>query len=706
MQSFATLVALILDATAAGRALLLAANAAAQRTALGLGTAAQSATGDFDAAGSAAAAQSHAVQRANHTGTQAISTVTGLQSALDDKAPLASPALTGTPTAPTAIEATNNTQLATTAFVHALITSLIGTSPSALDTLGELADALGDDANFAATVTTALSGKLAKASNLSDLTNAGTARSNLGLVIGTDVQAQNAQLAAIAVLTTTSFGRSLLELSNAAALLSAAGAAAASHTHAQSDITNLVSDLAAKIAASIIDAKGDLIVGTAADTPARLAVGVDGQVLTADSAQTAGVKWATPSAGVADMPVSSKSGDYTLLAADKGKLISFTATATAGLTAAATLGAGWWAIIENAITGNDPASQVTIDPNSTEQCDGLSTVTQYVGERRLIQCDGSGFTSRILRPHRQIVFSSSGSYIVPPDNRGVALEVIGGGGSGGGGTGAAAGNLRSGGSGGGGGACHAAEITSAALGSPGTSITVTVGAQTSAPSAGANGSAGNTSSFGTLCNAYGGGAGQNPGSSNRGGGSGGGVAGAGQPGANANVQGGLPGIVGSSTISLNGMGGGGAGSGVMAGGFGEYGGGGGGAVGNTPATFAGGGSQHGGAGGGAGGCINASNATTNSTAGGQTGPAAASSGSGGGAGTSGATATAGTAGADGTDGACGQGGGGGGADTDSTGGAGGDGGAPGGGGGGGGGGTSTGGAGGRGARGEVRVRGL
>lgn len=56
--------------------------------------------------------------RANHTGTQAISTVTGLQTALDAKAPLASPALTGTPTAPTAAGGTNTTQVATTAFVQ------------------------------------------------------------------------------------------------------------------------------------------------------------------------------------------------------------------------------------------------------------------------------------------------------------------------------------------------------------------------------------------------------------------------------------------------------------------------------------------------------------------------------------------------------------------------------------------------------------
>lgn len=44
----------------------------------------------------------------------------------------------------------------------------------------------------------------------------------------------------------------------------------------------------------ILDAKGDLISATAADTPARLAVGSNGQVLTADSTTATGLKWATP----------------------------------------------------------------------------------------------------------------------------------------------------------------------------------------------------------------------------------------------------------------------------------------------------------------------------------------------------------------------------------------------------------------------------
>lgn len=68
----------------------------------------------------------------------------------------ASPALTGVPTAPTAVPATNSTQIATTAYVTAAVTALIAGAPGALNTLKELADAINDDASYAATITTAL----------------------------------------------------------------------------------------------------------------------------------------------------------------------------------------------------------------------------------------------------------------------------------------------------------------------------------------------------------------------------------------------------------------------------------------------------------------------------------------------------------------------------------------------------------------------
>ena len=104
-------------------------------------------------------------------------------------------ALTGTPTAPTAPANTNSTQIATTEYVQQELTDLIGGAPAAFDTLLEISASLASgDSNLQGLV----DGKLSKASNLSDLTNTSTARTNLGVAIGTDVQAYNATLAAVA----------------------------------------------------------------------------------------------------------------------------------------------------------------------------------------------------------------------------------------------------------------------------------------------------------------------------------------------------------------------------------------------------------------------------------------------------------------------------------------------------------------------------
>ncbi|MHB2082152.1 hypothetical protein [Pseudomonas asiatica] len=82
------------------------------------------------------------------------------------KAPLASPALTGIPTAPTAAAGTNTWQVANTAFVQNALAALVDSSPAALDTLKELAAAIGNDPNFATTMLNALADKASKATTL------------------------------------------------------------------------------------------------------------------------------------------------------------------------------------------------------------------------------------------------------------------------------------------------------------------------------------------------------------------------------------------------------------------------------------------------------------------------------------------------------------------------------------------------------------
>jgi hypothetical protein len=75
------------------------------------------------------------------------------------KSNIDSPTFTGTPLAPTASTGTNTTQIATTAFVRSEISGLVDSAPSTLDTLNELASALGNDPNFATTVTNSLASK-------------------------------------------------------------------------------------------------------------------------------------------------------------------------------------------------------------------------------------------------------------------------------------------------------------------------------------------------------------------------------------------------------------------------------------------------------------------------------------------------------------------------------------------------------------------
>ena len=96
---------------------------------------------------------------------------------------IANPTFTGTPKAPTMPATDTSTTLATTEFVKNAITNLIGAAPAALDTLAELSQSLGNDANFAANLTNTLATKAPIANpTLSGVTSVST------LQVGTSIQ--------------------------------------------------------------------------------------------------------------------------------------------------------------------------------------------------------------------------------------------------------------------------------------------------------------------------------------------------------------------------------------------------------------------------------------------------------------------------------------------------------------------------------------
>lgn len=149
----------------------------------------------------------------NSTSETLAATPKAVKTVMDEankKAPLNSPALTGTPTTPTARQGTNNTQIANTAFVMAAIAALVDSSPDALNTLNELAAALGNDPNFATSMTNALAGKQPKDATLTALAGLATAADSFPYFTGNDV----ASLA-----TLTKVGRDILAKATIAAVI-------------------------------------------------------------------------------------------------------------------------------------------------------------------------------------------------------------------------------------------------------------------------------------------------------------------------------------------------------------------------------------------------------------------------------------------------------------------------------------------------------
>ena len=178
------------------------------------------------------------------------------------KADIASPTFTGTPAAPTASVGTNTTQLATTAFVEAAVAALIDSAPGAINTLNELAAALGDDANFSTTITNSIASVQSDVNqNEADSDAAASALSGRLDTLEADATTQTAVDAKLNASAVSTFGGTLIDDADAAAARTTLGLGNVDNT---TDAGKPISTATQ----SALDAKAPLASPTLTGTPA------------------------------------------------------------------------------------------------------------------------------------------------------------------------------------------------------------------------------------------------------------------------------------------------------------------------------------------------------------------------------------------------------------------------------------------------------
>lgn len=367
------------------------------------------------------------------TSTTQLATTAFVTTADNLKANLASPAFTGTPTAPTAAALTSTTQIATTAFVTTAINNLIAAAPGALDTLDELAAALGDDANFATTITNALALKAPLASPaLTGTPTAPTAAAGTNTTQLATTAHVFAERANAATLTNKTLGNSnIVTLRDDRFTL-------------QDDADN-TKQVVFQLSGITTGATRTLAVPNASTT-----------LVGTDVAQTLTNK--TLTSPTITTPTGIVKGDVGLGNVDN------TSDATK--------------FASPALTGNPTAPTQAAGTNNTR----IATTAFVIGE-----LGSAGY-----RYLRTIYITASGTYNKSSDATSAMVEGVGGGGGGGGSQSSASAGFPRGGGGGGGGAYGRKWIASLS-----SSYAVTIGAGGAGGTGTGNGGAGGSTQFGT-----------------------------------------------------------------------------------------------------------------------------------------------------------------------------------------------------------------